>query len=166
VKINHDRMTVSRSRGLVVFLIGMRINRWWKIQRWLPVVLAMPRMLRELRARPDSGFIGGIAAPGMLIQYWESMDALLAYAADRTGQHFPAWADFYKRVGKSGDVGIWHESFAVPAGSFETMYVSMPPTGLGRFSELVPARGHLSRARTRMGGQGSEVAPLPAPGAG
>ncbi len=105
MKIINDRMTVVRARGLVVFLIGMRINRWWKIHRWLPVALAMPRMLRELRSRTDSGFLGGITLPGMSIQYWESTDALMAYASDRSGKHFPAWADFYKRVGTSGDVG-------------------------------------------------------------
>jgi len=163
MKIINDRMTVVRRGGLVVFLIGMRVNRWWKIHRWLPVALAMPRMLRELRSRPASGFIGGITLPGMSIQYWESTDALMAYASDRSGQHFPAWADFYKRVGKSGDVGIWHETYAVAEGSFEAVYVSTPPTGLGRFSELVPARGHLARARTRMGGKAAEVPSPPAP---
>lgn len=161
MKISKDRMTVARSRGLVVFLIGMRVNAWWKIHRWLPVALAMPRMLRELRARPGCGYIGGISLFGMSIQYWESTEAMLAYASDRSGQHFPAWADFYKRVGTSGDVGIWHETYSVPAGSFETLYVATPPTGLGRYSELVPARGHLARARTRMTGNAAG-APLPA----
>ena len=36
------------SDGLVVFLIGMRINKWWKIHQWLPVFLAMPKMIKEL----------------------------------------------------------------------------------------------------------------------
>ncbi|HTQ02483.1 MAG TPA: DUF4188 domain-containing protein [Polyangiaceae bacterium] len=160
MEIIKDRMTTARPRGLVVFLIGMRVNRWWKIHRWLPVALAMPRMLRELRARPESGYIGGITVFGVSIQYWESNEALLAYASDRSGKHFPAWADFYKRVGTSGDVGIWHEAYSVPAGSFETLYVSVPPTGLGRYTELVPARGHLARARTRMTGKAAD-APLP-----
>ena len=30
-----------------LFLIGMRINRPLKIHKWLPVAMAMPRMLRE-----------------------------------------------------------------------------------------------------------------------
>ncbi|HET8989161.1 MAG TPA: DUF4188 domain-containing protein, partial [Humibacillus sp.] len=29
-------------------------------------------------------------------------------------------------------VGIWHETFAVPAGGHESLYVAMPPTGLGK----------------------------------
>ena len=56
-----QRMTAELEGDFVVFLIGMRINRPWKLHKWLPVVLAMPRMLRELEARPESGFLG---APG------------------------------------------------------------------------------------------------------
>jgi len=157
-RIIADRMTTARDKGIVVFLIGMRVNRWWKIHKWLPVMLAMPRMLRELKARPDSGYLGGSLLPGMSVQYWDSVESLLAYAADRSGQHFPAWAAFYKRVGKGTDVGIWHETYTVPAGGFETMYVNMPPTGLGRFTALVPARGPISRARGRLGDGGTPAA--------
>jgi hypothetical protein len=154
-RIIADRMTTSRDRGVVVFLIGMRVNRWWKIHKWLPIALAMPRMLRELRAKPESGYLGGSLLPGLSVQYWDSSEALMAYASDRSGQHFPAWAEFYKRVGTGSDVGIWHETYVVPAGAFETMYVNMPPSGLGRFTTLVPARGHLARARSRLGVQAS-----------
>src|ERR1044071_5132274 len=105
-----QRMAAQMEGDFVVFLIGMRINRWWKVHRWLPVALAMPRMLRELRARPGSGFLGATLLPGMSVQYWEAFEALLAYAADRSGKHFPAWAEFYKRIGTNGDVGIWHET--------------------------------------------------------
>lgn len=152
-RIIADRMTTSRDKGVVVFLIGMRVNRWWKLHKWLPIALAMRRMLRELKARPESGYLGGSLRPGLSVQYWDSSEALMAYASDRSGQHFPAWADFYRRVGTGSDVGIWHETYVVPAGAFETMYVNMPPSGLGRFVPLVPARGHLARARSRLGGQ-------------
>ncbi len=37
----------------VVFMIGMRINILWKVGTWLPVVRAMPRMLRELARHPE-----------------------------------------------------------------------------------------------------------------
>ena len=46
------RMTAEVPHGFVVFLIGMRINKLWKIHKWLPVFLSMPRMLSELEARP------------------------------------------------------------------------------------------------------------------
>ena len=157
-----ERMTVDRTEGVVVFLIGMRINRWWKIHKWLPVMFAMPRMLRELRANPRSGYLGGSLLPGMSVQYWSSLEALLAYAADRKGEHFPAWASFYKKIGTGGDVGIWHETYMVPAGGFEAVYVNVPPTGLGRFAPLVSARGQRARARTRLAAA-PQGTPLPAP---
>jgi hypothetical protein len=145
-----DRMTATRDDGIVVFLIGMRINRWWKVHRWLPVVLAMPRMLRELAARPDAGLLGATSAGFFMVQYWESTEKLLAYASDRGGAHFPAWAEFYRRIGKSGDVGIWHETYVVPRGSYESVYVNMPPFGLGKFARLELASGRRARAAGRL----------------
>jgi hypothetical protein len=35
-----DRLTAQVDGEVVVFLIGMRINRFWKIHKWLPVALA------------------------------------------------------------------------------------------------------------------------------
>src|SRR5688572_11138856 len=145
-----DRMTATYDGGIVVFLIGMRVNSWWKIHRWLPVALAMPRMLRELFRRPDSGLLGSVSGGLFMVQYWKSVDKLLAYAADRKGEHFPAWADFYRRVGTNGDVGIWHETYAVPRGSFENIYVNMPPFGLGKVGKLESARGERARAAKRL----------------
>lgn len=55
--INTARLTAEMDGEFVVFLIGVRINRWWKIHQWLPVAQAMPRMLKELAAWPDAGFL-------------------------------------------------------------------------------------------------------------
>jgi hypothetical protein len=145
-----DRMTAVRDEGVVVFLIGMRINRWWKIHRWLPVALAMPRMMRELAGRPDSGLLGWFFGWLFTVQYWESTEKLLAYASDRSGQHFPAWAAFNRRIGKNGDVGIWHETYVVPRGAIENIYVNMPRFGLGAFSSLEAAHGKRARAAGRL----------------
>jgi hypothetical protein len=151
----HDeRMTVTRDGSIVVFLIGMRVNRWWKVRSWWQAVMAMPRMMRELLANKQSGLLGatfGFTTQGpFIVQYWESIDKLLAYANDRSGQHFPAWALFNRRVGTNGDVGIWHESYAVPQGAYEAIYVNMPPFGLGKVGKLEPARGKRSRAAGRL----------------
>ena len=59
----------------------MRINKLWKIWKWLPVFLAMPRMLRELENSAESGFLGAgqyIGSPRrpMLVQYWRSFEHL------------------------------------------------------------------------------------------
>ena len=50
--VMQKRMTGRMEGDFVVFLIGMRVNRWWKPWRWLRVALAMPRMIRELQAQP------------------------------------------------------------------------------------------------------------------
>ena len=47
-KVITGRMTHRYDGELVVFHIGMQINRWWRPDLWLPVFGAMPRMLREL----------------------------------------------------------------------------------------------------------------------
>ena len=54
------RVTAKMDGDFVIFLIGMRINKPWKLHKWLPVFTAMPRMLRELEQRPESGFLGHI----------------------------------------------------------------------------------------------------------
>jgi len=53
-RVNNQRMTVEIEGDFVVFLIGMRLNKPWKIHKWLPVFVAMPRMLKELAGRPQS----------------------------------------------------------------------------------------------------------------
>ena len=36
IKIIADRLTAQIDDEVVVFLIGMRINRAWKVHKWLP----------------------------------------------------------------------------------------------------------------------------------
>ncbi len=40
------RMMATIEGDFVVFLIGMRVNYWWKVHKWWPVAMAMPRMPR------------------------------------------------------------------------------------------------------------------------
>ena len=124
----------------VVFLIGMRINKPWKVHQWWPVFIAMPRMLKELKAvGPGSGFLGHTPIrPTMMAQYWRAFDQLEAYARSRDASHWPAWVAFNKRIkGARGDVGIWHETYMVRAGEYECVYSGMPPFGLSVAAELV-----------------------------
>lgn len=52
-KTINERMTVEFEGDFVVFIIGMKINHLWKIYKWLPVALAMPKMLKELSMNPE-----------------------------------------------------------------------------------------------------------------
>ena len=142
--LHAGRFTDSHDGGVVVFLIGMRVNRWRSVRHWWPVFSAMPRMLRELATNPARGLLGyrmtvGAGGP-LLVQYWRTADDLLAYAHDTGAEHRPAWRAFNSRSRSSGGaVGIWHETYAVPAGAHESVYVNMPATGLAAASSALPA---------------------------
>ena len=148
-----QRMTGAIEGEFVVFLIGMRINRWWKPHRWLRVALAMPRMLRELDRDPSLGYLGGESWFGrttIMVSYWRSMDQLLSYAHDRNAAHLPAWRAFNKLIGTNGDVGIWHETYRVRPGDSESVYVNMPAFGLAKAGRLLEATGPRSTAKQRL----------------
>ncbi len=150
-QINPQRMTVEFEGDFVVFLIGMRINKPWKVHKWLPVFLAMPRMLKELKNRPESGFLGYTLGLPAIVQYWRSFEHLEAYARAHDQSHWPAWVAFNKRVGRSrGDVGIWHETYRVAASQYEAIYSGMPAIGLGNIGRLVPVSGKQDSARERI----------------
>jgi hypothetical protein len=145
------RMSAEIEGDFVVFVIGMRVNKLWKIHKWLPVFLAMPRMLKELAKNPESGFLGHVQGGLLIVQYWRSFEHLEAYARSHDSHHWPAWVAFNRRMGKSrGDVGIWHETYLVPAGQYEAVYSGMPRWGLGRVGALVPASGRKDSARGRV----------------
>ncbi len=73
-KIITKRMHAKIEGDFVVFIIGMRINRLWKIHKWFPVAMAMPKMIAELEKGSDSGFLGARRAPMWIVQYWRSFD--------------------------------------------------------------------------------------------
>jgi hypothetical protein len=151
--INPGRMTHEYDGELVVFLIGMTINRWWRFDRWLPVFFAMPGMLAELSSDRDSGLLGyrltfGSRGP-LLVQYWSSHAKLYAYASARDARHRPAWTEFNKRARKSpGVVGVWHETYQVARA--ETIYAGTPTIGLAKATEIVPVQPRGDRAAARL----------------
>ena len=151
-RIVPGRITHHYDGELVVFHIGMTINKWWRPDMWLPVFGAMPKMLQELSVDVDSGLLGfemtlGRSGP-YLVQYWSSLDKLYAYAASPDQQHRPAWTRFNAAARKApGAVGIWHQTFLVERA--ETIYVNTPAMGLPRATESVPVARRHDRAQAR-----------------
>ena len=88
-KVIGSRMAAEMDGEFVVFLIGMRINKPWKMHKWLPVFLAMPKMLKELEAHPESGFLGRSGIGRVIVQYWCSFEQLEAYARAKDKKHWP-----------------------------------------------------------------------------
>ena len=152
------RFTAKFQDPVVVFIIGMRINRFWRFRKWIPVFRAMGPMIAELSRDPESGFLGwellrsGLRST-VLIQYWRDFDSLETYARARDKKHLPAWSAFNQAIGDDGTVGIFHETYAVPAQGYETIYGNMPPFGLGKLRGLAPATGSRNAARSRMRGE-------------
>ena len=56
-EIFNGRYTARTDKPLVLFLIGIRLNKLWAVHKWLPVFIAMPRMLAELDRKPEAGLL-------------------------------------------------------------------------------------------------------------
>jgi hypothetical protein len=150
-----DRRVCAEIEGpFVLFMIGARINRPWKLHVVAPFLATMPRMLKELAGEPALGLLhvrqhfGPSGA--LLIQYWRSFEHLEAYARAPGRQHLPAWQWFNGKLGSNGDIGIWHETYLIEPGHYESVYNNMPPFGLGAAGKLVDAVGARQSAHARI----------------
>ena len=153
-KVHQGRYTAGMDGEFVVFIIGMRFNKLWKVHKWLPVFVAMPKMLRVLQQNPDRGllhvrqtFAGRTITT---IQYWRSFEHLERFARDANDPHLEPWRNFNKKVGASGDVGVFHETFKVLPGNYESIYSNMPTMGLAAAGTHLSVTEARDAARQRM----------------
>jgi hypothetical protein len=167
--IHPGRFTAEMPDEFVVFLIGMRINRPWKVHKWLPVATQMPRMLRWLERHPEAGLLkwhqAWLHGPAV-VQYWRSFDHLSRFARASDEPHMPAWKAFNQAVRASGDVGIWHETYRISAGQYECIYGNMPRVGLASAGTHVPVGSTGQSAARRIGAAEADepaLAPYPNP---
>ncbi|WTX98161.1 DUF4188 domain-containing protein [Streptomyces sp. NBC_01420] len=155
-KIMPGRTTAAAEGDVVVLLIGMRINHFRGVHHWLPVMLAMLRMLRELKADRARGLLGHILLSGSprtyyVVQYWESKEKLYAYASAPDMFHRKAWAMLNRKEKNSRQhVGLWHETYIVPEGGYESIYADMPAYGLAAATGSLPIEGRGRRAADRL----------------
>lgn len=155
--IHHGRFSATHQEDVVVFLIGMRINRWLAIRQWLPVASAMGPMLRYLYQHPESGFLGATGpwlSPNLrdisTVQYWRSVDDLEHFARSDPKLHPDAWRNFFRHAYPGGAVGIWHETYLVKAGHCESIYDNMPVFGLAKATTHAPITPATERLRQRL----------------
>ncbi|GAA1489329.1 DUF4188 domain-containing protein [Brachybacterium sacelli] len=158
-------LTHSSTDDLVVFHIGMTIHQPWRPDLWLPVAASMPRMLAELARNraahergeaEDLGFLGAETLMGgkgpWVVQYWKSIEHLYAYSRMSSRAHLPAWKTFNTAARKHpGAVGIWHETYAVPATGIETFYGNGAQLGLAKAVGSAPLASRGRTARDRLG---------------
>jgi len=153
-KIFNGRYTAKTDQTFVVFLIGMRVNKWWRFDKWFPVASAMGPMLQTLFTHPEKGFLHAeffwnFNGP-VLIQYWRSFEDLERFARHPSDPHLAAWKKFNQAIGADGSVGIWHETYTLDPDQFESVYGNMPKFGLAAAMDHVPAVGRRETARQRI----------------
>lgn len=147
------RFTATVDGEVTVFLIGMRINRLHRADRWLPIMKDMATMQRHLALHPEDGMLGlhqWFGRTTMMLSYWESAEALQRFASDTDRPHLEPWRRFRSKVGNSGVVGVWHETYVTGPGRHEVVYVNMPAFGLGKATEHIPVGPGTSTARQRL----------------
>lgn len=169
-------MTTHAHEGdLVVFLIGMTVSKPWRVDQWGRIGAVMLRVQVELqrnKARADAGleeslgFLGGYNCVGprgpVSVQYWRSAEQLYSYANNPDQVHRPAWLDLYARAHRrrhDDGIGIWHETYVVPAGGHESAYGNVDDWGLAKFTGSVPLVRRGRTARERLASSGRSLIP-------
>ncbi|MEC5425113.1 DUF4188 domain-containing protein [Virgibacillus sp. C22-A2] len=151
--IFEGRFTTENNQDIVVFLIGMRVNKRLAVRKWFPVFTSMPGMIRELyENKEELGFLSMESFFGLrttvMIQYWRSTEDLLAYA--KGDKHLAAWKAFNKKIGNNDAVGIYHETYVLHAGDYESVYGNMPLHGLAKAAEHIPITSEIISAKKRL----------------
>ncbi len=106
-------------------------------------------MLDYLVEHPEKGLLAYEMGFPTIVQYWRSFEHLEAFAKDKDDPHLEVWRNYWRRVGRSGRTGIWHETFLVRAGEYEAVYGNTRARGLGKAGRLVPV-AESSSARERL----------------
>ena len=153
-KVHPGRYTATIDGDFVVFIIGMRFNKLWKVHQWMPVFTAMPKMLATLMRNTDKGLLATrtmwAGRTITLVQHWRSFEHLERFARNVDDPHLEPWRRYNKRVAKTGDVGVFHETYKVGPGQYECIYANMPAIGLAAAGEHRPVGGRTEAARDRV----------------
>ncbi|MFB6551991.1 monooxygenase family protein [Streptomyces sp. NPDC056405] len=128
------RTTAPAEGDVVVLMIGMRITHFWAVHHWLPALLAY-------------GARAAGAWPRMLRELAKNpagglLGHVLLTASPRTRGH----------------VGLWHEAYVVPEGSYESIYADMPAFGPAAAHGQVPLERRGKRAKDRFAHRSGERA--------
>lgn len=150
------RYTAQTSEPFVVFLIGMRVNRFLSFKKWVAVAKAMGPMMQSLKKNPEKGLMASNMffrvwpLETCMVSYWRSFEDLNQFARSKDDPHWSAWQVFMRDVGADGSVGIWHETYQVNPDQHESVYANMPTFGLAAATDHVAISVKTRDARARM----------------
>jgi hypothetical protein len=131
-EIQWGRHTADLDGDFVVFLIGARVNTPWRLVKALRGIRGMKPMLEHLVAHPEKGLLGYTLGFPVIVQYWRTYEQLEAFARGQSDPHLPVWRRWTRTMHRTGEAGIWHETYKVRAGEYEAIYDNMPVFGLGK----------------------------------
>lgn len=156
------RWTAQIDGDFVVLLIGFRVRLSPRVLPAVPLLLQMPRMLRDLSRDPSKGLLGfqQHGGPrGVIVQYWRSFEDLERFARNPDDRHARVWREWFRRAQhQNSSVGIWHETYRVSAGQCESVYQGMP-SDFGLLAAGTATRiGSGVHAATRIGARESDLA--------
>ena len=136
VRVRHAAQSAARAASVVW---GLRVLR---------------RVLRDLDAHPERGLLAGqVYRAGrtlIAVQYWESFDALDAWARDHRLPHRRPWQQYLREALGDEAMGLWHETYLASPGSWEGVYLNLPPWGLAAGGEAVEMQATRGSARQRL----------------
>ena len=152
--VRTGRWMATREAPFAVFVFGMRLNRLRGLPRYLWGLRVLRRILRDLDAHPEHGLLAGrVYRAGrtlIAVQYWESFDALDAWARDHRLPPRKPWQRYLREALGDEAMGLWHETYLASPGSWEGVYVNMPPWGLAEGGEAVEMQATRGSARQRL----------------
>lgn len=145
-------------QSYVVFLIGMRVNSFWRLNKWVPIAKTMPKMLKALSSDPSLGmlhcesFFRLCPLTTCLVSYWKDFESLERFSklAGSPDSHLAVWGRFMKQVGSDGTVGIWHETYQIHPKNSESVYANMPEFGMAKAFSHVKVNPNTQSARQRI----------------
>lgn len=142
-------------RGFALLILGIKFSH--PLGVFAPGVKEAGKYFQEMVAdlnarKKENGYLTGSVQQGVnglsIIGYFESMEALHAFA--HAPMHREAWNWWNTNVKAMPHLGVYHESYDIPAHHWEAVYLQTPKLGLGSstvFMEDGSARDVIEDAR-------------------
>jgi hypothetical protein len=148
------RYTAEMADPVILFAIGMRVNRLLAVHRWLLPTFNTLRLWIHLKTSPPEGYLYGYLylywrGIGMM-QYWKNFDSLEAFAHDMNQPHLKSWRQLAVQTESDRTFGYWHETYEIEPDKTEAIYGSMPVFGLAAASNHVELKAKENSARGRL----------------
>jgi hypothetical protein len=152
--ILQGRVTARSDKPVIVFAIGMRVNRLYAIHKWFRPTVNTFRMWWYMQHQRPKGYLSGYLflysrGAGMM-QYWESFEALEAFSHDKSQPHLAAWRHLAMQSKHDQTFGYWHETYQIAPETSECIYGNMPQFGLAEAIGHLPIGKKAETARGRL----------------